>query len=181
MRLTWMLAALLPLSALAGCLDQDVAPAATDLAAADELPPTPARTNVTIAEDGATPTGAAVCSPIAGCHGQWQASEASSFQQRLGGVLDAAELTLTWDAASPATETLMLGIAISEDGEWRFETEQGASPLTLSRAGLDIPADAEVWVYVNAHKCTPTPVAPCVSTSQPFHLEGVLGVLSATA
>lgn len=173
-----LLAVLLPLGALAGCVDAPVDPAAADDAALDGgATAAESLTTTPLSHDGVTPTGAAVCSPVTPCQGQYAAGGESSFELKFSGALDAVDIVATWDAASPASADLGLGLAIERDGEWTWDIEYGSSPLALQREGLDIPAGSTVYVYVNAHKCSPTPVAPCVSPEQAFHLEGTYGAL----
>lgn len=137
---------------------------------------------VTLSETGATYDGAFLCS-MAGCTGKTAPARGgpAGFEQSLDGILDAAELVLTWEAEQPANEELVLGISWekSED-EWDYVYAVGPSPLTLSESGLGIPADKVRYVYVNSYHCAPTPVTPCASTSQPFTLEGTLSLLPAS-
>lgn len=176
--LTLLLTALLPLGALAGCVDAPVEPsAAADDDAALENGAGLAATVTPVSKDGATPTGGSVCSVATPCQGQYFTGGEGSFELGFVGTLDAVDIVATWEAESPATEDMMIGIGVERDGEWTYEVESGPSPLTFTRDGLDIPAGSSVWLYMNAHKCTPTPVAPCVSTAQPFHLEGTFSTL----
>lgn len=177
MRPIVLLALFAPAAALAGCVDDAAAPAAL---ADDAAPPETAviLLEVPVRHEGTTATGAAVCTPVAPCTGPALTPVGgTAFEQHRKGVIVAADLTMTWTAASPAAEELGLGIAIGIDGEWSWEYVRGSSPLRLERTGLDIPRAAEVFVYANGFTCTPTPVAPCVSLPQEFVIEGTLGTL----
>lgn len=177
--------AFLVLSLTLGLLAAGCVSAPDDAVEAASLAPTGdagASQTVTLSETGATYDAAYLCSPAAPCMGKTAPVRGGPgwFEQSLVGVLDGAELVLTWEAEQPANEELLLGISWekSED-EWDYVYAVGPSPLTLSESGLKIPAEKVRAVYVNSFHCAPTPVTPCVSTSQPFALEGTLTLLSA--
>lgn len=142
----------------------------------------PTRAVVPFAEEGSTFHGGAVCAPPTGCVGSGLPAPGESwFEPSLSGMLDEAELTLTWSAATPLTEELILGIAYeTEDGATDFVTVQGASPLTLAEKDLGIPAGNIQGIYVNAFQCNGALVVwGCASSEQPFTLEGNLVTTSA--
>lgn len=154
---------------LAGC----VSGAPDDLAPAAALSPeaAPVMTSVPIAHEGSTPDAASACAP-GFCYGAGRPGSSSWIEPKLDGLLVGANLTLTWEARTPATETLLLGIAYATGADsWDYVYVRGPSPLVLERTGLAIEGKDVEAVYVNGYRCE---VAVCASTSQPFTLEGAL-------
>lgn len=160
----------------AGCLStpaNEVDLAAEDAAASASV----AQTTIAVAEDGATPLGGGVCLPVGFCYGAARSGEAV-FEQRIDGRLTGAHLTLTWDAATPATEELLLGIAYRSGDSYEWVFVQGSSPLVLQEDTLDIPGGSVEALYVSAYRCLGVMAYACVSPQQAFHLEGTLTTAS---
>lgn len=103
----------------------------------------------------------------------------SWFPFDLKGTLDATDLTLTWDAQTPATEELILGITYEkEDGSYDFVYASGASPLTLAENALGIEGSSVQGVYVNAYRCNGVgPGFACMAAAQEFTIAGSLTTL----
>lgn len=85
---------------------------------------------------------------------EWVLGGERWFRQETNGTVVGFNLTLTWEAASPLTETLFLGFGpVTSEGDVdTFTAEaravQGTSPLTLSVEGLNWPAGrhaVSVW------------------------------------
>jgi len=160
--------------AFAGCVSAPAESEGASLAAASPGASAP-RTTVPFQEQGSTFNGFAVC-PVQGqCVGTGLPnvrSTTSWFEVGLSGVLQDVELTLTWQATTPATAELLLGIAFeNEAGESDWLYAYGPSPVVLSESGVGIPADKVHAVYVNAFKCASI---VCASIEQPFSIEGTL-------
>lgn len=155
--------------ALAGCVggatDDAVEAAATDGALLTET----ARTQTPFAEDGALGPGAYVC-PLVVCVGGEPTSE-RTWDAPFEGTLVGLNLTLTWDATTPATEELVLGIGHGAAEGRDYELVTGPSPLELTLDGLNLTASDDVRIFV--WMIQPVPVAGVV-TPQEFHVEGVL-------
>lgn len=161
----------------AGCVSTGATDAPLDESAATTLAPAPIVSP--FEASGSTFTGVGACVPVF-CYGVGAPSEGSDwFEPELEGNLTAVDLTLTWSATTPATEELLLGIAYETEDEmydWVYAT--GASPLVLSKSGLDIPAERIYAIYVNAFRCAGDAVYGCASAEQPFSIEGTLTTLA---
>lgn len=129
---------------------------------------------ITVDESGTTGTGAAACTPLGGCVGQMVTGEERVFSPSLTGTLVGVDLVAEWVSTSPETEELLLGVSYKDGDEWAYIYEVGPSPLRLSKSGLDIAAKDFTAFYVNAFKCTPTPVAACASSDVAFTVKGTL-------
>ncbi|HEX2021090.1 MAG TPA: hypothetical protein VHH36_00130 [Candidatus Thermoplasmatota archaeon] len=172
MRVLAFALALLPLAGCVATPEEPVEPESTD-AGLDAPVPEPAVHEV--AHAGTTQPGAFLCAPI-DCVGQYAPDHKASWQEKVDGAIVGAALMLTWTAASPATQELLLGIAWRDGESWTYEVATGASPLMLQSETLEIPAGAEVFVYVNPLRCEgDAGVYACASgPAQAFDLAGVL-------
>lgn len=88
------------------------------------------------------------CGPM-GCVG-----ESTRPQPRVdleaNGTVRAISLTLTWQATSPATQQLRLGVSWNETGSHDFHSFDGASPLKVDLHDLAIRHDElpYAWVFI---------------------------------
>lgn len=157
------------LALLAGCVSDDP----VESAAVDPTPP--AAPAIDVSFHGETERGAFACaSPLGFCYGVASPGSASSSQELVvEGTLVGVDLTMTWDAVTPATQEMIVGIAYGSGSEWKYLYAYGASPLRLSETGLAIPGEDVEVVYANAYRCASD---ACASTAQPFDIEGVLHV-----
>lgn len=139
-------------------------------------------TLVPFTAEGNTYNGVFACAAVT-CQGSDLPTSGSGetwFEPKLDGKLVGADLTLTWTAATPLTEELLLGIAYEkDDGEMDWIVATGPSPLVLSESGLDLPAETVKFVYVNPYKCQggPVPVIACYGVEQAFTIEGTLATV----
>lgn len=156
----FLLCALLTVAAAAaGCSDGSGRDAPRDVAAG----PSTGSLNLTVDEpsievlpvawEGNLGTWGGACTDGAGCVFQQVEGDTTDLVlERPGTNLTGANLTLTWTAASPATEELGFAIMVMAtcDGcespmeEW----VEGASPLTLALADLDLALDADHVIHV---------------------------------
>lgn len=159
------------LASFVGCVS--VAEDATPAASTDATASPPALTTTTpIAVEGETAPGGGVCVPVR-CVFPSSPGSNTVFPVGVSGTITNVSLTLTWEAVSPASEELVLGIAYEgEDGE-TWEYAAGPSPLTLALSGLSIPAEGAV-IYVNAYVCQGGDGASACASgpSQAFRIEG---------
>lgn len=190
-------ALLLAVSALAGCIQEDApldaastdaaapaadaapAPEAGGSAAAPDAPAAPA--SLALAYEGRT--GRWVCAPsgVNSCTGLpgGQGGENSFYEVALPQP-SRVEGTLTWTAASPLTQSLSLALlAMTSCGDDCFEGDvlvriEGASPLTIEAADLDLPTEAALHISVSIPgPDAPGPVHASYSVEQTFAFEGI--------
>lgn len=91
-------------------------------------------------------------------------------------------LTLAWNAASPATETLQFQLGFYEkcgatcwQGVGGSAMAVGSSPLVLDVQSLEAPAGSQgLWLSVHEERLTPDPVYAIASAGQEFRAEGRL-------
>lgn len=160
----WMIAAALALSGCVGAQDDPVEPASTEDAMDSTAP-----TETPFAKDGMIGPAAYVC-PLVGCVGGEPMSD-RTWDAPFEGTLVAANLTLTWDAMTPATQDLVVGLAHGPADARKYELTSGPSPLELTVDGLTLTKGDDVRVFV----WVPTPLmVAAASTPQAFHVEGVL-------
>jgi hypothetical protein len=108
------------------------------------------------------------------------------------GVLRSADLTLSWEATTPATgEMYLYLLGVRSCGDNCFETDDttyrasasGSSPVTLSAADITLTEGETLWIHVGVVRPTPSVPAPFFySLEQPFSIDGVLvAMVNATA
>ncbi|HET6405720.1 MAG TPA: hypothetical protein VFH78_13845 [Candidatus Thermoplasmatota archaeon] len=166
MRTTLSLLLLAPLVA-AGCVD---APAAAELAAAPDAAAPVAPTATPFAQSGMLGPGAYVC-PVVTCAGVDLSQRGWDADFR--GTLVGVNLTLTWDAATPLTEDLVLGIGYGPMDGRSYELVTGSSPLALELADLSLTAKDDVRIFVFMPVLVPMGAA-MVLPPQEFRVEGTL-------
>lgn len=189
----------LVLAATAGCVAKDTPPTGTDVvapanapedagaapamdaSAAPEASPAAPRT-LPLALDGNVGTGFIACAfPVERCEGMAAApgSKELYVEDEAGRVLG-GRVELTWTAASPATQSLSLGLMLM-GGEGcdslDLGTTKGPSPLAIDVA--PVPRDlcqgelVHAWV-AGEHWGTQGPTYYQVDVDQEFRLEGWL-------
>src|SRR5688572_15383631 len=151
----WPSVPLLALVLLAGCAE-DVPPAAdavdapeADGSTAPEVPVVIPNETYTVNWDGNTGTWAYAQEGTSG-QGVSQGVVAGTngfVVERPGMMLVAAELTLTWQAATPASQTLAFELMVMGPNSTLVAEAAGTSGLTLSAQGLAFPLDAETVVH----------------------------------
>lgn len=115
----------------------------------------------------------------------------SAWMQDLAGSPTSILLEMTWQAATPATQTLVLVVVAcpeSEEGHVACELidrVEGSSPLTMEATHL-LPSEAatlHVWGYMpSALPESPVPGAwVWYEVDQPFHVEGIVTVQPAAS
>lgn len=166
---------------LAGCVNvpaEDVEAASVGAASATaEAQPAP----IPVAFDGALGAGAFACAVVV-CQGQNVQPSERLFETDAWGA-NAVELTMTWDAASPANERLVLGVFTCDKSECRSDADlsqleyvYGASPLTFSLDEIVVPAGETLYVFMNVGPAVASDVVFAQATTpQEFHIEGTIG------
>lgn len=96
------------------------------------------------------------------------------FPQDLDGALQGVDLTMTWDAATPVGEELLLGLAIQRGDKTEWLVESGPSPVRFERSQLDVDAETKVSIYVWTPCEGELVVWTCATDPQPFRIEGTL-------
>lgn len=165
---------------VAGCVTPALDGAALETAAGDAaLAVEPTTTPVDW--DGRLGTGFCAPAGVGGCFGFTFNGE-SWVDVRVTGVLD-FDLTLEWDAATPATAQLELSVISVEscgDGCWSStqtyrESVKGTSPLSLADLGVQLAEDERLVIMVDSTLETPPgPVYGNAHPDQAFHLVGTL-------
>lgn len=184
----------------AGCVGQENdAPLGSASATAEveaQAPPVEAAPGEPLAEEARAPTvvpvewhgktGAYACIPSGpySCISFFSLAQSDSSME-----IEARDgtLTLTWDAATPATEQLVLSVySIERCGErcWSstgnyYHRVEGGSPLELSLDPVELAEEESLIVYVQQPRTpTPPPVYGFVSLEQEFHVTGEVVVVS---
>lgn len=147
---------------------------ATDLA--------PASREIPVALDGNTGTSAVLC--VAGPVGECAFQEVSpgvtgDLFENERGTITGGELVLTWDAASPATQELSIGLMWMGGGDacpsLDLGMATGPSPLTLaiSPSPRELCADELIHLWVSGNTWGgQDPAYYQVDVDQAFHIEG---------
>lgn len=156
--------------ALAGCVDGATEP--LDAAASETALPGTMAIQTPFAKDGSIAPGAYVC-PVVTCVGVEPSDRV--WDLSFAGTLVGLNLTLTWEATTPATEELVLGIGHGSADARDYDMVSGPSPLALALDGLNLTGEDEVSVFVWMEQ--PVPVAG-LTTPQDFHVEGALATSS---
>lgn len=163
---------------LAGCLDTAAPGAATESEDAAGL--AIVEPDVAVSVDGALAAQVLVC-PAVACVGRALVGESDRFfPQESIRDLASADLTLEWDATSPFTERLRLGVFTCADpcksdadlSDIRFV--DGPSPLSFTTDAMTVPEGEKLFAFVWVPSFTPAPVYGVLSTPQGFHVEGTL-------
>ena len=157
--------------ALAGCLDgaaDELEGAAADLAAAPQV----ALVEQPFSFEGRLGVSVVAC-PVLTCFGA--ALVPHELYADLDGAIEAVALTMTWDAATPHTRAMRLGLAWGPEDDRHWEYVDGTSPLVLDIAGLGIQPDDEPYVF----GWVPCAVPLCLvvaTTQQSFHVGGTVTI-----
>lgn len=189
---TLVICTLLLLAPLSGCLGED---ATVDAASADAdpplAPPVDAAASVDAAKAAAPGTleeraivvpidlqgeialSAAFC-PLVACISANPLPSERFFQQDAKDGLVRYDLTLTWEASSPASETLRLGLAKGEGESRKLDYVEGTSPLVLSGDSFSVDGGKfDIWVWLGSA----TPGAETYATvGQPFTVSGTITI-----
>ena len=165
--------------------EADPTPAADEGDAPERAAPGPTDARFAQAFDGllektaCVPAGPDACVSPLGV-GSWHALD-------YDGAPSHATLTLSWEAASPVTESLgFVLVVVKSCGDGCKEGKgvghaEGASPLTLD-ADVDVPDGAWLETIVYPPRLTPSPVYGMVTTDQPYKVEGeVVALVPASA
>lgn len=142
----------------------------------------PRTTIVPILLDGNLGSGATACvfGPVGQCHAvPVQDGERGLILSELAGWIEGGEVTLTWEAGSPAVEELAAGFMLMDGGDGCEGVElggaHGPSPLTVAIAEAARPlCSGEVvhlWVSGNNYGFH-DPAYYQVDVDQEFHAEG---------
>lgn len=168
-----IVAALLLMAGLAGCLAEPETPAAIDDAGhVVSVAPPP----LAFSEEGSLALQALACPPV-GCIGPGVGGQERLWETDVAGDLAAVELTMTWEASSPLMEELALGIftcgEVCESDADIIASEYafGTSPLVLSLAGFPVGPGETLYVFASPPGRTPL-VYSAVTTPQAFLIEG---------
>ena len=146
---------------------------ATGDAQDDDIAPVPKE--LPFAFEGATGTFVYACAQ-GQCAGESVAPSESLWKLPLEGDVDGVDVTLTWDAATPATETLHVAVAWGTacGGDCIAVTDgissEGTSPLTLTADDL-LRQDIEI-AYLMVSWPTPQLPGAWLGVDQPFTVEG---------
>lgn len=89
--------------------------------------------------------------------------------------IEQVNLTLTWDAVSPATEELRLGLswACGQDG-CTYVYVEGPSPLVLEQTGFDGEEEVAAWVWTPDQGPEDDPTVVQATHDQPFSIDGAV-------
>lgn len=115
-------------------------------------------------------------------------NENTYFEPDLRGSPVAAEFTLTWEARTPLSKEMILGVfavrscgedCVETNGDMFSERATGASPLTLALPAMSIPPDQWLMIFVGVKEPNPSagPVLMFYSVDQPFSVDGSIAVL----
>lgn len=178
---------------LAGCSDDpsevpdpSVVPTPTTSAAPNATVAAPTVEELPFTFDGNLGTSVHGCVFPAGvCHSQDAVAGSADLEvARPGANLTALTFEVSWNAQSPATQTLAVGAMVMASCEGCnstvFDEVQGTSPLRVDVSGVDLALDADTVVHVyvyNPQGFVYNPSVPAyglVSVDEPFHVEGVL-------
>lgn len=187
------LVAVVVLFVLAGCTSSTSTPAATSetTGAAPTTAPRMAHQPLphvaTLTADGTlTATAGGCVVPANACEFQSAAPDQSTFLLAAAGNLTAVTATITWTAATPATNTLAVGVSIQGGNGTFLGSARGTSPLTFSWSSGTTPprmADGDVvrfFVY-NAGGVVaqdPVPAYGYATPEQAFHVVAAATVLA---
>lgn len=104
------------------------------------------------------------------------------YDTRVASGVSTAELVMSWDPITPATEVLEITLASGHTEQcgdagtcyyWHpLVTVQGTSPLKVDATDLDLQPDDTLWLLVDQPDRTPSPVHSDVDTRQAFHVTG---------
>ncbi|MHB1260998.1 MAG: hypothetical protein ACYC2H_04700 [Thermoplasmatota archaeon] len=183
-------AALTLLILLAGCSDApeestgSIPESATTTSSAPVVVAQPVVDTILISFDGNLGTSVHGCVFPAGVCDTREvvADETDVIIERPGANLTAVSFDITWEATSPATQTLDVGVMVmaSCDGcnDTEFVSLKGPSPLHVEASGLSLALtqDAVLHIYVyNSQGLVHNPAVPAyalASVDQAFHIEG---------
>lgn len=104
------------------------------------------------------------------------------------GTPDAASITLSWEAQTPAADEMVLSLfAVRSCGDGCFEWDGdmfqeyavGTSPLTIDAEDIQLGENETLYMHVSLNEPNPSagPLYMSYSLEQPFAVEGVLRAL----
>ena len=106
------------------------------------------------------------------------AGENGFIVERPGMMLVAADLTLTWTAANPSSQTLTFDLMVMGPNSTLVASATGPTGLTIAEQGLGFPLDAETVVHFYFYNPTVfvhnPPVVAGGAVDQAAHVEGTL-------
>ncbi|MEA3136541.1 MAG: hypothetical protein QOC71_822 [Thermoplasmata archaeon] len=160
--------------------DARVARPGDSLAAATTLPDP-----IELAWDGAIDAGACAPSGLNSCMGASVPLASGKTDSLFLDSMPASwtgTLNLFWDASSPATSELGLGLTFYEScGSGCYQSVgggaylEGSSPLVLDVDHLEAPSGSEgLWISVRQTRLTPDPVYGHASIGQDFRVDGLI-------
>lgn len=179
------------LLALGGCLggdptDETRADAPAVEASVNETPALAPSANVTPARPPAEPlalhyegrlsNGVGACVVAANrCEVVEPVASEQAWAPARNGTLTRVALTMWWNATTPATQTLRLGVTHGTPGSRENPYVDGASPLTMTLEGLVVGVDQEfeVWGFTPSAGGSE---AAWVTYDQPFTLDALVTV-----
>lgn len=125
-----------------------------------------------------------LCAPSGpySCFGTGTGDADQDLDTGLVGEIPVLDLSLAWEAQTPATMELKLAVAAGHTecgGDCYYWTIldwiQGTSPLTLEAEDLSIPQGETLWILVDTPDQAPTPLLYSkASLEQPFHVTGTV-------
>lgn len=98
-----------------------------------------------------------------------------SFEIEHDGTLRGVNATLQWDALSPVTETLRVGVAWNCDDGCQYDFVDGQAPLELTADDLEIEDEAYVFVW-QPDLAEDVPAYVGATHDQPFTVTGTATV-----
>lgn len=186
-----VVAGLLLAALLAGCSDGGPGPApAADLANVAAGPEAPGNLTspaapvadevVSVSWDGNTGTYAYVRETTTGQGARQDpvAGENGFIVERPGMLLVAADLALTWQAATPSSQQLTFDLMVMGPNSTLVASVTGPTGIAIAQQGLALPLDAETVVH--AYFYNPTvfahqpPLLAGAAADQAAHVEGTL-------
>lgn len=163
------------------CVDAEVQPTGEEPVDGECAPPAPTLHVVEVSFDGNLGTSAVLCEGTSGqCVPPAEVVEGETdyLYEHPGATLVAVNLTLSWTAASAATDTLGLGAMRMGSNSTLLENVEGTSPLEIQAEALDLLMDEEngfhAYVYNVKGLVHQDPAFGYVSADNAFHVEGTL-------
>ena len=135
---------------------------------------------VVVAFDGNTGTYAYAFETTTGQGGGHDvvAGENGFIVERPGMMLVAADLTLTWTAANPSSQTLTFDLMVMGPNSTQVASVTGPTGLNMAQQGLAFPLDSETVVHFYFYNPTVfvhnPPVVAGGAVDQVAHVEGTL-------
>lgn len=103
------------------------------------------------------------------------------YHEEPGATWVAADLTMTWDSPSPATDSLVLGVMRMGDNSTSVANQEGTSPNTVQDDDMDLMLDENnlihIYVYNGDGFHSAEQGYAYLSPNQAFKIEGTLTLM----